>query len=336
MKYYYQVEGDTRNNIGDVLQGMVAKAFLPTDARVADREDLAHLDKSEPGFLIANGWYMHSFDNFPPPENVKPLYVSMHIAKSKLLADPKIRAHFIKHAPIGCRDIKTLHLFLGWGIPAYFSSCLTTTTKAHGQINISGEGEVLLVDNVDHPVSHEIKTKLELLIGKPLVSISHDPPETQGDLESYTVSAERHMNTLLERYCKAAIVITTKIHCALPCLGMGAKVVMIHPHPKEGRLAPLAEFIDIISYEDILSSTSLNVPEVRQKTLKKRREFLSRLVKESAEVGYNALSKPSNFEFRLLRFKSELMAKVYRIGLVIAYKLGFAKETIERVYGAGL
>ena len=336
MKYYYQVEGDTRNNIGDVLQGMVAKAFLPTDALVADREDLAHLDKSDPSFLIANGWYMHSFENFPPPANVKPLYVSMHIAKSKLLADPKNREHFIKNAPIGCRDIKTLNLFLGWGIPAYYSSCLTTTTKSRGTVNETGEGEVLLVDNVDHPVSAEIKAKLEQLVGKPLVSISHDPPQTTGDLESYTSAAEQHMNSLLERYCKAAMVITTKIHCALPCLGMGAKVVMIHPHPKEERLAPLAEFIDIISYEDILTATKLQVPVVRQEMLNKRREFLARLSKASTEAGQNALINPTTPEFKRLKLKSQVMAKIYRTALLTAYKLGFAKEKIERVYGAGL
>jgi hypothetical protein len=336
MKYYYQVEGDVRNNIGDVLQGMVAKAFLPAPALVANREDLANLDKTEPSFIIANGWYMHSFENFPPPPNVEPLYVSMHIAKSKLLADPKIRAHFKAHAPIGCRDIKTLNLFLGWGIPAYYSSCLTTTTTARGPVNHTGEGEILLVDNVDHPVPPEVKLKLETLLGKPLVSISHDPPHPKGDLEAYTKEAETHMNDLLARYCKAALIITTKIHCALPCLGMGVKVMMVHPHPSEGRLAPLAEFIDIMSYEEVLKANKINIPEVRQAMLDKRRSFLSRLSTASAKLGYNALTKPATTEFKMLKLKSQLMAKVYRAGLLTAYKLGIAKEKLERVYGAGL
>lgn len=336
MKYYYQVEGDVRNNIGDVLQGMVAKAFLPSDAKVADREDLAHLQQKEQSFLIANGWYMHSFENFPPPANVTPLYVSMHIAKSALLADPNIRAHFIKHSPIGCRDIKTLNLFLGWGIPAYYSSCLTTTTKARGPINMTNEGEIILVDNVDHPVPDQVKRKLETLLGKPLVSVSHDPPHTNGTLEEYTEGAEAHMNSLLERYCKASMIITTKIHCALPCLGMGVKVMMVHPHPKEGRLAPLAEFIDIMSYEDVLKATSISVPAVKQDMLDKRRNFLSKLSAESTKVGHNALIDSNDPEFKKIRNKSRLMAKIYRAALLTAYRLGFAKEKIERVYGAGL
>src|SRR5690554_4090588 len=119
MKYYYQVEGFLRNNIGDVLQGMVAKAFLPPSALVADREALAEIDNSEPGLLLANGWYMHNSEKFPPPVNITPIYISVHIAQSRLLADERVREHFKQHAPIGCRDEKTLKLFLGWGISAY-------------------------------------------------------------------------------------------------------------------------------------------------------------------------------------------------------------------------
>ena len=336
MKYYYQVEGDVRNNIGDVLQGMVAKDFLPKEAHVANREKLAQLDKTEPSFIIANGWYMHSFENFPPPANVKPLYVSMHIAKSKLLADPKIREHFRQNSPIGCRDIKTLNLFLGWGIPAYYSSCLTTTTKARGPVNHTGEGEILLVDNVDHPVPPEVKLKLETLLGKPLISISHDPPHPKGNLEEYTKEGIDHMNELLARYCTAALIITTKIHCALPCMGMGVKVMMVHPHPKEGRLAPAAEFLDIMSYDEVLKLDTLKVPEVRQEILDKRISFLTRLAAESTSVGYNALMKPATSEFKMLSLKSKIMAKIYRAGLLTAYKLGIAKDRLERVYGAGL
>ncbi|TDQ09989.1 polysaccharide pyruvyl transferase family protein [Pedobacter metabolipauper] len=336
MNYYYQIEGDKRNNIGDVLQGMVAKAFLPENALAADRESLALLDKEEPAFLIANGWYMHSFENFPPPENVHPLYVSIHVANSQLLAEKKVRDHFKAHAPIGCRDIKTLNIFLGWGIPAYYSSCLTTTTKARAAVNTSAEGEILLVDNVDHPVPAEVKEKLEALLGKPLVSISHDPPNPEGDFLNYTIKAEAHMNELLERYCKASMIVTTKIHCALPCLGMGVKVIMVHPVPDEGRLAPLAEFIHILSYDEVLGANTIQVPEVKTETFNKRRDFLTKLCRESTALGYSALREPTDPSFKRLKRKSELMAKIYRAGVVTAYRLGIARKKLKRVYGSGL
>ncbi|HEX8461279.1 MAG TPA: polysaccharide pyruvyl transferase family protein, partial [Segetibacter sp.] len=175
MKFYYQIEGALRNNIGDVLQGMVAKAFLPDNATVVDREALADMDPNGASVLLANGWYMHSFEKFPPPANVNPIYVSVHMAQSQLLADSNVRKHFKKHSPIGCRDEKTLKLFLGWGIPAYYSGCLTITAKQRAPINTSLEGEVLLVDNIDHPIPDDVKIKLEKLLGKSFTRVSHDP-----------------------------------------------------------------------------------------------------------------------------------------------------------------
>lgn len=335
MNYYYQVEGLLRNNIGDVLQGMVAKDLLPEGARVADREALADLAGKEKGMLIANGWYMHSFKKFPAPNNITPVYAAVHIANSALLADAGVRGHFRKHAPIGCRDNKTLQLLLGWGIPAYYSSCLTITAKARGPVTHNPDGDVLLVDNVDHPVPDAVFNKLESLLGKKLVRVSHDPPDTSGDIESYAKTAEKHMNDLLATYCKASLVLTTKIHCALPCLGMGANVKLIHPNPSDPRLATVGEFIDIISYKEILERTNLDSAPVNTAALEKRKQFLLELVSDSIKEGANAVQVSGKMKYRLIRVKAALMAKVYRLAVVMSYRIGFAKAKIERVYGAG-
>ncbi|SHM79809.1 polysaccharide pyruvyl transferase family protein [Chitinophaga sp. CF418] len=335
MNYYYQVEGLLRNNIGDVLQGMVAKDLLPEGAKVADREALADLASNEKGMLIANGWYMHSFKKFPAPDNITPVYAAVHIANSALLADAGVREHFRKHAPIGCRDTKTLRLLLGWGIPAYYSSCLTITAKARGPVTHNPDGDVLLVDNVDHPVPDAVFNKLEELLGKKPVRISHDPPDTSGDIESYAKVSEKHMDHLLSLYCKASMVLTTKIHCALPGLGMGANVKLIHPNPSDPRLATVAEFIDIISYKEILERKDLNTSPVNKEALEKRRQFLLELVADSIKEGANAVQASGKMKYRLIRMKAALMAKLYRMSVVLSYRVGFAKDKIERVYGAG-
>lgn len=321
MKYYYQIEGDRRDNIGDVLQGMVAKRFLPEGSLVADREALTDLANQGKGFLIANGWYMHSFEKFPPPDNIAPLYVSVHVAFDKLLAPPHVREHFKKHAPIGCRDIKTQKLFLRWGIPAYYSGCLTTTCQRRAPINHSGEGEVLLVDNMHHPVPTAVKEKLEALLGKQLVSISHDPADTTGNLEEYNEVSQKHMNDLLKRYCEAALVVTTKIHCALPCLGMGANVMLIHPQPEHPRLNPIREFMEIISYDQILAADTLQRPQINETNIKKRQDFLSEVVQKSVQQKKNIVKEPDTLELRLLKVKSNLLAKMHSAKRKVKTKL---------------
>lgn len=336
MNYYYQVEGLLRNNIGDVLQGMVAKDLLPEGARVADREALADLKGDEKGLLIANGWYMHSFSKFPPPDNITPVYAAVHVANSAMLSAAHVREHFKKHAPIGCRDLKTLRLFLGWGIPAYYSSCLTITAKPRGPVGNNADGDILLVDNVDHPVPDNVLEKLEKMLGgRKMVRISHDPPDVTGDIETYAKKSEAHMNSLLATYCKASLVLTTKIHCALPCMGMGANVMLIHPNPSDPRLATVAEFIDIISYKDILEKDTLAAISVNKVNLEKRRQYLGQLIKDSVAAGDNAVKVSGKPVYRFLRIKSRLMAGLFRASVVLSYRIGFAKAKIERVYGAG-
>lgn len=332
MKYYYQVEGDLRNNIGDVLQGMVAKAFLPANAAVADREDLASLDTTQPGYLVANGWYMHAFDKFPPPANITPLYVSVHVANAGLLKREEVREHFKKNGPIGCRDHKTLKLFLGWGIPAYYSGCLTVTSNARAAINTTGIGECLLVDNIDHPIPEDVKVKLETMLGETLTRVSHDPPDTTGTLDEYDSKGTAHMEMLLERYCKARMVITTKIHCALPCLGMGANVLIIHPDPTDPRLDTIREFINVISYKQVKEMSSIELPTVNKEALNNRRNFLSTLVNK----GVKSITNPINSapEYSSIKSESLRKAKLYRIAVKVMLALGIKKEQVKRVYGS--
>lgn len=77
------------------------------------------------------GWFMHplfgldTYD-FPPHQNLQPIFVSFHCAKKDFLS-PDAVDYLRSHAPIGCRDWTTVDLLLSLDIPAFFSGCLTTT-----------------------------------------------------------------------------------------------------------------------------------------------------------------------------------------------------------------
>jgi hypothetical protein len=45
----------------------------------------------------------------------------------------------------------------------------------------------------------------------------------------------RLANTLLDVYARAKLVITTRLHCALPCLALGTPVVFLHERYAEDR-----------------------------------------------------------------------------------------------------
>jgi len=334
MKYYYQIEGLLRNNIGDVLQGIVAKQFLPKDALVADRENLKGISSAEDGLLIGNGWYMHSFENFPPNNNITPLYFSVHIAQSALLKSAENRAHFKKHGPIGCRDKKTLKLFLGWGIPAYYSNCLTITAGSLKGLNTNGikTDEVLLVDNIDHQVPDTILKHLETLYEQKIIRVSHDPASLDLDFDSYANESEKHMLALLNRYKAAKLVITTKIHSALPCLGIGANVLLIHPNPGDPRLETVSQYLNVISFDEIKHLKSAPSNMVDTKALQKAIKFIKQIAMQGTLRNENPIKFGNNLKYSWLYFKSVFLAFSYRKVILLLLFLGVKNEKLIKVY----
>ena len=332
MKHYYIVEGTVRNNIGDILQGMAAAQFLNEDAIAVDREKLYMLGKENPGFLLATGWFMHDYTLFPPPPNIRPFYISVHVANSDFLRNRHVREHFRMHGPVGCRDKKTLQLFLGWGIPAYYSGCLTITTKYKTPVRKDNNGAFLMVDNVDHPVPENIVQKIESILQKKFTRISHDPTGISLPFEDYVLSGTERMQSLLNEYCDASLVITTKIHCALPCLGMGANVVLIHPNPSDPRLQTVRQFMQIISYDQILKTDYLLQPKKKSNTLIKQRLFISELVQLAVRNHHNPIRYADNMHHRYIKYRSLILALLYRRIILFFLKTGLANKQMKRVF----
>jgi len=331
VKYYYQIEGLRRNNLGDVLQGLAAQQFLPNDAIPVDREMLS-LVANEPGFLIGNGWYQHEFDKFPPPPNITPFYISVHIAKSDFLKIKNVRDHFKLNAPIGCRDIKTLWLLRGFGVPAYYSSCLTLTFK-NRNLGENLKDEIIWVDNIDHPIPKNIEKKILDFFPNGFTKISHDPLSRMSDFESYVSDNIEFAKQLIERYNGAKLVLTTKIHCALPCIGMGVPVILIHPNPADPRLSVMNNLISIISYDDLLNLTELPNAEINLKKSGKIKNKLSNLVNLAVKSNKNPFTNKSNLNL-YNKFKLYIIISNFTsFGLKTVYKIGFFKQTFERVFG---
>lgn len=76
-----------------------------------------------------NGWFMWYPQQFPPRNNVNPLYISFHLTPSEeanFFTEDTI-AHLKKYEPIGARDLNTVQMMKNHGINSYFSGCLTLT-----------------------------------------------------------------------------------------------------------------------------------------------------------------------------------------------------------------
>ena len=168
-------------------------------------------------WVIAFGWYMHpefrSLYDFPFDENVRPIFISFHINDRAMLT-PEVVDYLTKYAPIGCRDWSTVYALREYGVPAFFSGCLTTTI---GKLFAAGPGEnagdrSAYVDC--RPLPGEARTAEHSVCTQAGLDVRHNDITTN----------LRAAGKVLEKYREFRRIVTSRLHCYLPCRALGLEV----------------------------------------------------------------------------------------------------------------
>lgn len=239
-------------NVGDNIQSLAAKQYLPRVDTYINRENLADYG-GERTKLIMNGWFTHNHHNWVPNGNIDPLFISFHMnnTAAPFMLSEKGIAYLKKHQPIGCRDQFTADTLLAKGIDAYFSGCLTLTLDTY-KVNDSERGDdIYIVDPLySYPTWEKVTYNLKRFIrsfqsGK-VFRIADKKKHLQGFIDADLLKSAKYVNQeppsgkyteqekfqmaedLLRKYAKAKLVITSRIHCALPCLAMGTPVIFVN------------------------------------------------------------------------------------------------------------
>jgi hypothetical protein len=254
-------------NVGDNIQSLAAKQFLPQVDTFINREKLGAYN-GEPMQLIMNGWFTHNAQNWVPSDNINPLFVSFHMnntAAPAMLSEIGI-AYLKKHQPIGCRDQFTADTLNAKGVEAYFTGCLTLTLDSYKVADSERGDKIYIVDplygyTTYKKVTYDYKRFLRSIqngsifnigkrkkhldrfidkeLQKTAIYINQEP-----EAGKYTDSEKFAMaEDLLNKYARAKLVITSRIHCALPCLAMGTPVIFVNGFDN---------FVDSCRFEGIL------------------------------------------------------------------------------------
>jgi hypothetical protein len=237
-------------NLGDYIQGLAARQFLPRVDQYVSREKLN--EYSGPVMkLIMNGWYMHHPENWPPSSNIIPLFISFHLTKraAGIMLDEK-GISYLKKYSVGARDEPTLDLLKSNGIDSFFSGCLTLTLGESFQ-HKPGK-EIIFVDVLYKWYFTGRRKRLlrkvftnDILDNPKLIThryLGRDYP----DEESRFQLAE----AILKRYQNARLVVTSRLHCALPCLAMGTPVIFIDGYlssKDRNRFVGLSKLLNTVS-----------------------------------------------------------------------------------------
>lgn len=241
-------------NIGDDIQSVAARQYLPQVDALVDREHLNDFAADEPVRIILNGWFTHRPENWPPARALRPLFISFHVTDEVLpmnVSGLRAARHFLTgapleylrtHAPIGCRDEATARLLNAAGVPAFFSGCLTLTLQ-NPWPREAREDIVCCVD-----VSPGVQQHVAAHADAKVISCSHGIHEDA----PAAVRLER-AEAALATYARARLVVTSRLHCALPCLAFGTPVVFVDAVKDRYRISGLLKLLNHATEADVLS-----------------------------------------------------------------------------------
>lgn len=318
MKYGVIVYKNTQN-IGDDVQSYAASCLLPQVDYYIERE---HLDvfrpaEPEPVNVIMNGWFMYNKMGWPVSPCINPLYLSMHFWTTDALDINDlflqgVGAEDLKaHEPIGCRDLETSHFLENAGIRTWMSGCVTLTLNPVGQKSV--QPYVCLTD-VSPEVEEFVRNRYPDLEIRILTQESPDLIPADADWTQRFAKVRE----LLQVYQNASAVITTRLHCAMPCLALQTPVLLLSDKAiaENSRFDGLSELAHHATVEEYLAGKVdfdlLNPPanpeaylELRQGIQEKVARFLQENQTCTPELKARYLRYDGEWERRAL-WKNEL------------------------------
>jgi len=265
-------------NIGDDIQSVAAKRFLPANSVGINREYIGAADSDEIVHTIVNGWFMHTKNfawylktpapakSWPPAPCINPLLVSIHLTEGfiKEAFSEEAVEYLKENGPVGARDLPTLKELQARDIPSYFSGCLTLTLENKSKTRIP----VIYAVDIDKECVDYIKAHTTL----PVVSIEHCNFNFQWTSERRL----KHAEWLLTRYEKAHCVITTRFHASMPCLALETPVLLINSQG-DRRFDGIRELVHHCSKDELISGAmnyNFNTPPENPKDYLPLREHL--------------------------------------------------------------
>lgn len=228
------------NNLGDDIQSIAAQRFLPSVDYRVDRDRLSTASAMPPLAIIFAGWHKWHAEDGNPPANIMPLFYSFH-ATEEYLDTPGVIPYLTAHQPIGCRDVSTMQDLQMRGVTAYFTGCITLTLEIP---DVQRTGAIYAVD-VDSALFLEfVPPRMRALA----IHVTHSTT-----LGSDSSGRDREARRLLGLYASARLVITSRLHAALPCLAYGTPVVLVGRFLTcDRRLKGLSQYVYCIErHEDV-------------------------------------------------------------------------------------
>lgn len=217
-------EYNNSTNIGDEIQSIAARRFLPQVDYFINRDEVGNWSPPRRGKvlpnrvrLIANSWYMSEPFAWPiQNSSIDPLFISVHveaeIPKVKEVFSSSESVEYLKrYQPIGSRDTSTKKFLQGLGIETYFAGCLTLTLQRDPHIK---KEDFILAAGVSDRIYEKIKQQTDRMV----IRI-----DSHSEAEKSFLTAEKYLYLYQSAHC----VVTSRLHAMLPCLALETPVLFL-------------------------------------------------------------------------------------------------------------
>lgn len=314
MNYKYGLLDSSTLNLGNEIQSVIVKPLLPRVDLYLDGDYLHNVTSDQMIKIIIHGSFNTRPKHWPPSPAIEPLFISLNIAEHarKELTSEKSIKYFKQHEPIGCRDHFTQNLLRQKGVETYFSGCITFTLER--DTTLQRTDKILLTDLDKEAMSHvppyllSNATIIHHTSGIPIDSIANRLYKYSHLLHKIVKSTKVHIivgslqqelikrrseatrtrrfevaEGLLVEYAQAKFVITSRLHCALPCVALGTPVIFVHRNLKDSRFPGLLDYVRHYSLEEFkykVKEIDPENPEPNPKSTDKLRKNLLRTCKE--------------------------------------------------------
>lgn len=250
MKYGLLYYKDT-DNIGDDIQTYASSRFLPKIDYMIDRENIELFvpNKKEKVSTIMNAWYIHDGFNFNISPYILPLYTSVFFKyieyyKGIEVGSDYLNRNIIKslknYGPVGCRDNHTKKMLNKLGIESYFSGCLTLTLDKFSNVE---KGNYIVVNGLSKDEIKYIKSKTK----RKIIEFKQDVKKKSFSDETWEERKKR-VEDVLKLYQGAYMVITTKLHCSLPCLALETPVLLLYDTSCQENKDRIGSYLTYLNY----------------------------------------------------------------------------------------
>ncbi|MDR2080265.1 MAG: polysaccharide pyruvyl transferase family protein [Campylobacteraceae bacterium] len=270
-------------NIGDAVQNLAVENIYhkfwgggggkSRSLLLVNRDEINSYD-SAPCTLVMQAWFGHCAHTFPLPwsDKIEPIFIGFHLSdindtREKFIAE-KIYLKMKPFEPIGCRDRNTMRFLQKLGVEAYFSGCMTLTFDTRK--NTPENGKVFVVD-LTKKAMRKLPQKIKETADTSITHFyywNHYPVSYEGALEF-----EQEARKILNRYRdEARLIITSRIHVAMPCIALGIPVIFIHENSDDVRFDVLHGILPIYHPRDMVwldwNPKAVNIDKLKSAIIK--------------------------------------------------------------------